>query len=96
MPNCTICAEHILSNSCTGDLGAIDAKFDVAASSACGALDFIVVDTPSNGQRCVEFLRKHQLGIATFLFLEKQTHLEGRANEKVNPPEGAYTILTAL
>jgi chromosome segregation ATPase len=34
----------------TGDLGAIDAKFDVAVSSAVPALDYIVVDTTVTAQ----------------------------------------------
>ena len=33
-----------------GDLGAIDPKYDVAVSSAVGALDFIVVDTTVTAQ----------------------------------------------
>lgn len=71
-----------------GDLGAIDAKFDVAASTACPALDYIVVETTSAAQRCVELLRKRQLGVATFLILEKQAHLAPALKEKVSPPEG--------
>ena len=43
---------------CAGDLGAIDAKYDVAVSTAVGALDYIVVETTSDAQRCVEYLRK--------------------------------------
>ncbi len=41
-----------------GDLGAIDSKFDIAVSTAVGALDYIVVDTTSDAQRTVEYLRK--------------------------------------
>ena len=54
-----------------GDLGIIDSKYDVAISTACGALDHIVVDTTSTGQNCVEFLRANNLGRATFIILEK-------------------------
>ena len=71
-----------------GDLGAIDAKYDIAASTACPALDYIVVDATSTAQRCVELLRQRQLGVATFLILEKQRHLVPALNEKVSPPEG--------
>ncbi|KAK9829009.1 hypothetical protein WJX72_003379 [[Myrmecia] bisecta] len=71
-----------------GDLGAIDAKYDVAVSTACGALDFIVVDTTSTAQRCVELLRQRQLGVATFLILEQQQHLARSMQEKPTPPEG--------
>lgn len=72
----------------TGDLGAIDKQYDVAVSTAVGALDFIVVDTASDAQKCVEYLRKNQMGVATFLILEKQRHLAAAAGEKVQTPEG--------
>ncbi len=71
-----------------GDLGAIDKKYDVAVSTAVGALDYMVVETASDAQKCVEFLRRSQLGVATFLILEKQKHLERAAAEKTATPEG--------
>ncbi len=55
-----------------GDLGAIDAKYDTAISTACGGmLNYIVVDTTSTGQKCIEHLRKHNLGRANFIILDK-------------------------
>ena len=72
-----------------GDLGAIDKQYDVAVSTAVGALDYIVVETASDAQKCVEFLRRGQLGVATFLILEKQKHLVSHCSEKVKTPEGA-------
>ncbi|OVA16089.1 RecF/RecN/SMC [Macleaya cordata] len=71
-----------------GDLGAIDAKYDVAISTACAGLDYIVVETTGAAQACVELLRRKNLGVATFMILEKQVHYSNRLNEKVNPPEG--------
>jgi structural maintenance of chromosome 4 len=64
-----------------GDLGAIDAKYDVAVSTACGALDYVVVETTADAQACVSHLRQHNLGVATFLILEKQKALEGRMRD---------------
>ena len=64
-----------------GDLGAVDAKYDVAVSTACGALDYVVVETTADAQACVSHLRAHNLGVATFLILEKQKALEGRMRE---------------
>ena len=72
----------------TGDLGAIDKQYDVAVSTAVGALDYIVVETASDAQKCVEYLRRSQLGVATFLILEKQRHLASQAAERVQAPEG--------
>ncbi len=72
----------------SGDLGAIDASYDVAVSTAVGALDYIVVDTAADAQRCVELLRKGNLGVATFLILEKQAHLASAMAQRVEAPEG--------
>ncbi len=71
-----------------GDLGSIDRQYDVAVSTACPSLDYIVVEDTPTAQRCVELLRARGLGVATFLILDKQKHLEQRAKEKVQPPEG--------
>ena len=54
-----------------GDLGAIDDKYDVAVSTACRALDHIVVDTMDTAMKCVEFLKKRNIGLATFIGLDK-------------------------
>ena len=71
-----------------GDLGAVDKKYDVAVSTACGALDYMVVADTAAAQRCVELLRRRSLGVATFLLLDKQRHLARAAGEKAAPPEG--------
>ncbi|KAE9449289.1 hypothetical protein C3L33_18819, partial [Rhododendron williamsianum] len=71
-----------------GDLGAIDAKYDVAISTACPGLDYIVVETTSSAQACVELLRRKNLGVATFMILEKQVDHSPRLKEKVSTPEG--------
>ena len=54
-----------------GDLGTIDAKYDVAISTACSALDNLVVETAEDAQRCVEYLKKYNVGRARFIILEK-------------------------
>ncbi|TYZ67102.1 hypothetical protein PybrP1_002836 [[Pythium] brassicae (nom. inval.)] len=64
-----------------GDLGAIDAKFDVAISTACGALDNLVVATTAGAQACVAYLREHNLGRTTFLILEQLGYLHGKATQ---------------
>jgi hypothetical protein len=62
----------------------------VAISTAAPALDYIVVDTTADAQRAVELLRRRQLGVATFLILEKQAHLAGQMREKVAVPPGGW------
>lgn len=54
-----------------GDLGAIDEEYDVAISTACGHLDFIVVENQAGGKACLEYLKKHNLGRTTFIILDK-------------------------
>ncbi|XP_022974257.1 LOW QUALITY PROTEIN: structural maintenance of chromosomes protein 4 [Cucurbita maxima] len=71
-----------------GDLGAIDAKYDVAISTACHGLDYIVVETSSAAQACIELLRRENLGVATFMILEKQVDHLLKMKAKVSTPEG--------
>ena len=54
-----------------GDLGVIDDKYDVAVTTACSALNNLVVDTVEQGQACIEHLRKGNVGRASFMVLEK-------------------------
>ncbi|KAJ8368790.1 hypothetical protein SKAU_G00088180 [Synaphobranchus kaupii] len=54
-----------------GDLGAIDEKYDIAISSSCGSLDHILVDTIDTAQKCVNFLKTQNIGVATFIGLDK-------------------------
>ncbi|KAG9456777.1 hypothetical protein H6P81_001285 [Aristolochia fimbriata] len=79
-----------------GDLGAIDAKYDIAISMACPGLDYIVVETTATAQACVELLRRKSLGVATFLILEKQVHHLQRLKEKVKTPEGAPRLFDLI
>jgi len=54
-----------------GDLGGIDNKYDVAISTACGPLDFMVVDKMDTAQKGVEYLKKNNIGSTTFIALDK-------------------------
>ncbi|XP_074819757.1 structural maintenance of chromosomes protein 4 isoform X2 [Natator depressus] len=69
-----------------GDLGAIDEKYDIAISSSCGALDYIVVDTIDTAQECVNFLKSQGIGVATFIALDKMRVWEKSMN-KIQTPE---------
>ncbi|KAJ3680908.1 hypothetical protein LUZ60_015397 [Juncus effusus] len=71
-----------------GDLGAIDAKYDVAISTACGGLDNILVETTEAAQACVDLLKKNNTGLVTCMILEQQRRFERQANETVQTPEG--------
>ena len=63
-----------------GDLGGIDAKYDVAVSTAAGALNHLVTRTVDGAQRCIDYLRENDLGRATFIVLEKIQYLENAMN----------------
>lgn len=69
-----------------GDLGTIHKKYDVAVSTAFGALNFIVVDTSSTAQKCVELLRTQKLGTATFIILEKISYLDPLMKKTFSAP----------
>ena len=66
-----------------GDLGAIDEKYDVAISTACRALDSIVVDTMITAQQGVEFLKKNGVGVATFIGLDKMEKWRPNCSKKI-------------
>ena len=48
--------------------------YDVAVSTACGALNNLVVDTVKQGQACIKYLRSQNIGRASFMVLEKLPH----------------------
>ncbi|VDO05340.1 unnamed protein product [Rodentolepis nana] len=64
-----------------GDLGVIPQKFDIAISTSCGALDHIVVETMELAQRAVEYLKKYNLGQASFIALDKMQRWEAEASK---------------
>jgi chromosome segregation ATPase len=72
-----------------GDLGAIDATYDVAISTACGALDHIVVETAEAGQECVQYLRDNNLGFATFILMDKMEQQYHNRMDKIALPDKA-------
>ena len=75
-----------------GDLGTIDDKYDVAVTTACGALNHLVVETVAQAQHCVEFLRKNNVGRATFIILERIQGLATRASQPFACPSGALRL----
>lgn len=78
-----------------GNLGMIDSKYDVAISTACGALDNFVTDTVDAGQQCIEYLRKTNLGRGNFMCLDK---LRVRGMDPIQTPENAprlFDLVTA-
>ncbi|KAJ3072602.1 hypothetical protein HDU98_003325 [Podochytrium sp. JEL0797] len=72
-----------------GDLGVIDDKYDVAITTACGSLNNIVVETVECAQKCIEFLKCHNLGSASFMALDKIAPFN---NVTFNAPSGSKRL----
>ena len=77
-----------------GDLATIAEEYDVAVSTACGMLDHIVVQTTAGTQKCLEFLRRHNLGRASFVPLDKMK--KGAHDRAVETPEGAPRLFDLI
>jgi structural maintenance of chromosome 4 len=77
-----------------GDLATIPEDYDVAVSTACGTLDHIVVRTTAGVQECLKFLRKHGLGRASFIPLDKMS--KGAHDRKVQTPEDAPRLFELI
>ncbi|KAK5061189.1 hypothetical protein LTR84_007731 [Exophiala bonariae] len=76
-----------------GNLGTIDEQFDVAVSTACAALENMVVDNVEVGQQCIEYLRKNNLGRANFILLDKLAH---RDLSPVQTPENVPRLFDLI
>jgi structural maintenance of chromosome 4 len=70
-----------------GDLGRIAPEYDVAISTACGLLDYVVVDTAEGGQACIKYLKDSNIGRATFLVLEQMEQFKSRMDRALSTPE---------
>ncbi|KAF8640540.1 hypothetical protein AX17_000202 [Amanita inopinata Kibby_2008] len=77
-----------------GSLGTIPDKYDVAASTACGSLNNMVVDTVEQGQACIEYLRSQNVGRASFIVLEKLTNTRGM--EPIQTPENVPRLFDLI
>lgn len=79
-----------------GDLGAIDSKYDVAISTACSALDWLVVETTEGGQACIDYLRAKGLGRAKFITLDKISWVAERMDAAFKAPEGTPRLFDLI
>ena len=77
-----------------GDLGTIPAEYDVAVSTACGVLDFIVVDTGDAANACISYLRENNKGRASFIALDQinQTISQAKMNANLTVPAGTSRL----
>ena len=76
-----------------GDLGTIEDKYDVAVSTACGYLDFIVVDTIKSAEECINYLREYRLGRSSFICLDKVGQQVAQfLNAPFSPPQNSRRL----
>jgi len=79
-----------------GDYGQVEDKFDVPASTACGSVDQIVVETSAAAHACIEKLKKNNIGRLTFSILPQVQKLKSRADAKNNYPENAKRVFDCI
>ncbi|KAA0200463.1 hypothetical protein HAZT_HAZT006975 [Hyalella azteca] len=79
-----------------GDLGGIDAKYDVAVSTACGPLDNVVVDTVETAQACINYLKRSNTGIATFIALDKMEKWREYTRRTIQTPENVPRLFDLI
>ncbi|KAF7234032.1 hypothetical protein EG68_10086, partial [Paragonimus skrjabini miyazakii] len=75
-----------------GDLAAIPSRYDVAISTACSALDHIVTDTMDTAQQAVTFLKQNNLGLATFIGLDKMQKWTEKSKAHFTLPSGDFQV----
>ena len=75
-----------------GDLGIIPAQYDVAITTACPALNDIVVDSEAAATAAIAHLKRHALGRARFILLDKVARGEGKGKGEATP-EGSERLV---
>ena len=76
-----------------GDLGTIDKIYDCAITTACPHLDSIIVEDVDSAQRALDYLKKNQIGQATFIILEKINWINQSINlNNNNIPNGCKRL----
>ncbi|WVO23287.1 uncharacterized protein IAS62_004637 [Cryptococcus decagattii] len=76
-----------------GDLGVIDDKYDVAVTTACPTLNHLIVDSVKQGEACIDFLRKGNIGRASIMVLEK---LPQKAPNSIQTPENVPRLFDLI
>ena len=77
-------------------MGAIDGKYDVAISTNFTGLDIIVVDDVDTAQKCIELLKREQLGVCSFLALKKQEQFWPNIKSVPKTPENAPRLIDLI
>ncbi|KAG8744660.1 hypothetical protein FRC10_009693 [Ceratobasidium sp. 414] len=78
-----------------GSLGTIPDKYDVAVTTAAGALNNMVVDTVEQAQACIDHLRKYNAGRANFYVLQKLS-VNPRSMQSFQTPNNAPRLFDLI
>lgn len=79
-----------------GELGTIDERYDTAVTTACGALENIVVINTETAQSCVEVLKSKRLGRATFIILHEIRETEKAMKAAFDVPANAHRLFDLI
>lgn len=79
-----------------GELGSIDERYDTAVTTACGALDNIVVYNTETAQACVEVLKSKRLGRTTFIILHEIRDTEKAMKSKFDVPANSHRLFDLI
>ncbi|KAG8224875.1 hypothetical protein J437_LFUL006469 [Ladona fulva] len=79
-----------------GDLGMVDAKYDVAVSTACGPLDFVVVDTVDTAKACVDFLKANDIGRVQIICLDKMERWRANCDKPLRRPDNVPRLFDLI
>jgi structural maintenance of chromosome 4 len=77
-----------------GDLATIADEYDIAISTACSSLDYIVVKTTAGANLCLDYLRQYNSGRASFICLDKLS--KGAHDRQVETPENAPRLFDLI
>lgn len=79
-----------------GDLGTIDAKYDIAVSSSTPKLDSYVSRTVEEAESLLAFVRRKNLGKINIITLDKIGGMQSRMNTPQPPPRGTKRLIDLI
>ena len=75
-------------------MGAIDKKYDVAISTAAGnSLDTLIVDNVDTAKKCIDYLKKHDIGRINVLAHDKSLRWKNQAEQSFKAPENVPRLV---
>ena len=79
-----------------GDLGSIQQQYDIAISTACSQLEFMVVETVTDAESCINYLKQNNVGRASFIVLEKMRVHEQQRLKPFEAPNNSQRLFDLI